>query len=101
MTDDQVYGVDTSALDEITARLEEEERDLGLQYVGKDKAPNRAQRREAKRAIDRVTRRPMALTSLKHPLLDTLTPAGARRLKRRRAKSKVAKQSRKRNRRTR
>lgn len=86
------------ALSEAIEKLEETEAELGLEYVGQEKGTNRAQRRASVRTIKRVTRRPVAVTSLRHPLLGTLTPAGARRLKKRRARNRVARASRKRNR---
>lgn len=82
----------------ILERLAEEERELGLEYVGSEQGLNRRERRAAERTLKRVTRRPDGARVLRHPLLDTLTPYGAKKLKRRRAANKRAKQSRKRNR---
>lgn len=89
---------DTTALNDILASLQQTEKELGLEYVGRDKGQNRQQRRDHVRTLKRVTRRPVACLQLHHPLLRTLTPNGARRLKRRRAANKVARASRKVNR---
>lgn len=94
-------GLVLSDVDEVLARLEQEETDLGLEYAGKDKGTNRSQRRASERIIKRVTRRPEACMQLRHPLLDTLTPHGSKALSRRRAKNRVARASRKTNRRAR
>lgn len=98
--------IDTTALDElqqkgstplekVKARLKKEEDELGVEYVGRDKGQSRAQRRENARILKRVTKRPVATLTLRHPLLGTLTPHGAKVLKKRRAAAKRAKQARK------
>lgn len=99
MTEDH-KDFDPGQLDDIVRKLEETETDLGLEYVGQgpNKGMNRADRRAAERTIKRVTRRPVACLQLRHPILDTLTPYGAKRLKRRRAANRVARASRKQNR---
>lgn len=91
--------VETPELDEYERRLAEEEAFAGLEYVGPEAGLNRSGRRDAVKTLKRVTRRPVAVLNLHHPLLGTLTPWGAKRLKRRRAKNKVAHESRRRNRR--
>lgn len=60
--------------------------------------PNRRQRRAAGRSLRRMVRRPEAVTSTFHPLLRSLTPRGRKAVSRRRAKNRVARLSRRRNR---
>lgn len=60
--------------------------------------PNRAERRRQQKEFRRIVRRPAGCTSTFHPLLGCLTPRGEKLLAKRRAKNKVAKLSRKRNR---
>lgn len=99
----QVEGVET--VEDAVERLEELERSLQKPLVGRvtpgeepEHRPNREERRAQIRAFKRMVRRPVAVTSLRHPLLKTLTPHGEKVLKRRRAKAKAAKRSRRRNR---
>lgn len=86
-------------LEEALQEIEATEQDLGLEYVGPGNGLNRADRRDLKKHIQRVTRRPVACLQMVHPLLNTLTPHGEKVIQKRRAKSKVAKRSRKKNRR--
>lgn len=97
---EDAVGFEAGQLEAIIKKLEETETDLGLKYVGQDpgKGMNRSERRAADRTIKRVTRRPAACKTLKHPLLDTLTPYGAKRLKQRRARNRMARASRRVNR---
>lgn len=60
---------------------------------------NRASRRAGLKNLRRITREAIACTQTFHPLLHTLTPRGQKIVDRRQAKNRVAKQSRKRNRR--
>lgn len=78
-------------------RLIEAERGEGLEWTGR--GTNRAQRRAAVRRLKLATRPPVALVSLRHPLLGTVTPHGAAVLRRRRARARAAAQTRRQQRR--
>lgn len=89
-------GLDELAL--VEEQIAAEEADLGLEWVGAGHGMNRKERRAKMRTLRRLTRRPDACQTLDHPLTRKRTPFGAKALAKRRAKNKISRQSRKRNR---
>lgn len=81
-------------LQQAEERLAKEEEEQGLEYVGPGSGMNRKERREMEKRIKRWTRNPQAVLRLRHPLLQTLTPYGARKLRIRRARARIARATR-------
>lgn len=74
--------------------IKKTEAELDIEYVGPDQGMNRQQRRDAARYIARITRRPEGSKWMKHPLLNTFTPYGAKERRKRRMRERMAKKSR-------
>lgn len=92
---EETEKTEAASLAEAEELLVAEEEDLGIEWVGKNKALNRAARRAKVRELKRLTRRPEALLRLDHPLTGVRTPYGVKLIAKRRAKAKAARRAKK------